>query len=254
MTVRDRMAWADRRIFRSRVVEALATFGDTQDIRGAFFQQPREVNLPGGSLMSIGLSFECRYVPEIANLAVGEPFTVEGYGLPLPARTHPWRRRVRPHRDRAGRDARMSVRDQIRDRVITELNAANPTGVPDATKRRYIPGSKIVEPRIAVFFAEEQTSRVNGRGGNLTRRNLTIAVQAVIVVEDPADADDTMEPLLEHVVDVLGDTTLAGLATDVEEVGTQWGGDSSSGLYILMAIMRWRVEFQTVRNDLTRKQ
>lgn len=80
MTVRDRMAWADRRIFRSRVVEALATFGDTQDIRGAFFQQPREVNLPGGTIMSIGLSFECRYVPEIANLEVGDPVTIDGYG------------------------------------------------------------------------------------------------------------------------------------------------------------------------------
>lgn len=80
MTVSDRMAWADRRIFRSRVVEALATFGDTQDVRGAFFQQPREVNMPGGSVMSIGLSFECRYVPEIANLAIGDPVTVEGYG------------------------------------------------------------------------------------------------------------------------------------------------------------------------------
>lgn len=148
----------------------------------------------------------------------------------------------------------MSVRDQIRDRMITELNASNPTGVPDATKRRYIPGQKITGPRIAVFFAEELTERVGGRGSSLTRRNFTIAVQCVILVEDPADADDTMEPLLEHVVGVLGDTNLAGLATDVAEVGTQWGGDSSSGLYILMAIMRWRVEFQTVRNDLTRKQ
>lgn len=80
MTVRDNMAWADRRIFRSRVVEALATFGDTEGIRGAFFQQPREVNMPGGSVMSIGLSFECRHVPEIANLVINDPFTVDGYG------------------------------------------------------------------------------------------------------------------------------------------------------------------------------
>lgn len=148
----------------------------------------------------------------------------------------------------------MTVRQAIRDQVITDLNATNPTGVPEATKRRYIPGAKIVEPRIAVFLVDEATERINGRGGNLTRRNLTLAVQCVIVVEDPADADDTIEPLLEHVVDVLGNTNLAGAATDVAEVGTQWGGDSSSGLYILMAITRWRIEYQTVRDDLTRKQ
>lgn len=148
----------------------------------------------------------------------------------------------------------MTVRQTIRDQVITELNAASPTGVPAATKRRYIPGAKITQPLIAVFFADEVTERINGRSGNLTRRTLTLAVQCVVVVEDPGDADDTMEPLLEHVVSVLGDTNLAGATTDVAEVGTQWGGDSSSGLYILMAITRWRVEYQTVRDDLTRKQ
>lgn len=74
------MAWADRRIFRSRIVEALATFGDTEDIRGAFHQQPREIEMPGGALMHVGLSFDCRYVPEIANLAINDPVTVEGYG------------------------------------------------------------------------------------------------------------------------------------------------------------------------------
>lgn len=80
MTVRDRMAWADRRIFKSRIVEALATFGDTQDVRGAFFDQPREVVVAVGNLQSVGISFECRYVPEIGELQLNDPFTVEGYG------------------------------------------------------------------------------------------------------------------------------------------------------------------------------
>lgn len=80
MTVRDFMARIDRRIFKSKIVEALASFGSTEDIRGAFFQQYREINLPGGSVSGVGISFECQYVPAIAALAVGDPFTVEGYG------------------------------------------------------------------------------------------------------------------------------------------------------------------------------
>lgn len=148
----------------------------------------------------------------------------------------------------------MTVRQQIRDRFIAELNADPPTGVPEATKRRYIPGSKINAPRIAVFFVDEPTERVGGAGGALTRRTLTIAVQCVIVCEDPEDADDTVEPLLEHVVAVLGDTNLAGLATDLVEVGTQWGSDTSTGLVVHMALTRWRVQYQTVKDDLTKKQ
>lgn len=90
------MAWADRRIFRSRIVEAFATFGDTQDVRGAFFSQPREVTLPGGNVMGIGLSFECRYVPEIADLAINDPFTVDGYG------TYRFLRELLPGGDESG--------------------------------------------------------------------------------------------------------------------------------------------------------
>lgn len=90
------MAWADRRIFRSRVVEALATFGDTQDVRGAFFQQPREITLPGGAVMAVGLSFECRYVPEIGELQNGDPFAVEGYG------TYRFLRELLPGGDESG--------------------------------------------------------------------------------------------------------------------------------------------------------
>ena len=90
------MAWADRRIFRSRVVEALATFGDTQEIRGAFHLQPREVSLPGGNVMHVGISFDCKYVPEIGELQLNDPFTVEGYG------TYRFLRELLPGGDESG--------------------------------------------------------------------------------------------------------------------------------------------------------
>lgn len=80
MTVRDFMARIDRRIFKSQIVRALANFGSTHDIQGAFFQQPREINMPGGAIMGIGISFECQWVEAIEQLALNDAFEVEGYG------------------------------------------------------------------------------------------------------------------------------------------------------------------------------
>lgn len=148
----------------------------------------------------------------------------------------------------------MSVRQDIRDRAITELNAAPPTGVPNTTKRRYVPGEKITEPRIAAFFAEEEVSRVGGPASALTKRSFIIALQAIVIVEDPEDADDACEPLLEHVVNVMGDTNLAGLALSVTELSTLWASANSSAGFILAAMTRWRIDYQTVKNDLARKQ
>lgn len=148
----------------------------------------------------------------------------------------------------------MTVRQDIRDRVIADLNAAPPTGVPMTTKRRYMPGEKINTARMAAFFAEEEASRPGGAAGPITRRVLTLALQAVVCVEDPAQADDAIEPLLAHIVDMMGDTNLGGLATNVAEVSTLWASDNQSGVFILMALTRWRIEYQTKRDDLTRKQ
>lgn len=80
MGVRDLMARVDRRIFNSQVVRATSTFGDTSGVEGAFFKEPREIELPGGSVMRVGLSFDCQYVPEIADLAINDDFTVDGEG------------------------------------------------------------------------------------------------------------------------------------------------------------------------------
>lgn len=79
-TVRDRMEWADRRIMRSRIVQAFATMGGTSQIQGAFFQQPREIPMPGGAVQTVGITFECRYIPEIQTMITGDAVVIEGYG------------------------------------------------------------------------------------------------------------------------------------------------------------------------------
>lgn len=80
MTVRDFMARVDRRIFRSPIVRATATFGDTQGVAGAFFKEPRSIELGGGPIQTLAISFHCQYVPELADLTEGDAFTVDGEG------------------------------------------------------------------------------------------------------------------------------------------------------------------------------
>lgn len=147
----------------------------------------------------------------------------------------------------------MTVRQQLRDNAITALNATNPTGVPECGKRRYVPGENTTEPRLAAFFGEEDASRPQGAGGAITKRAMTLVIQGVVVVERPEQADDAMEPLLAHVVAIMGDTNLGGLATDVAEISTLWASGENGGRFILVALTRWKIQYQTNRSDLNER-
>lgn len=145
----------------------------------------------------------------------------------------------------------MSLRQNIRDAAMALLNATPPTGVPTATKRRYVPGEKLAEPRLAVFFAEEEVKRVGGAAGPISKRDFTLAIQAMVGVELPEEADDALEPMLVHIVEAMGDTNLGGLALNVSESSTLWASGNEAGRFYLVALTRWKIEYQTKRDDLT---
>jgi hypothetical protein len=147
----------------------------------------------------------------------------------------------------------MTIRQQIRDAAIEALNTNRPTDVPEAGKRRWTPGQKITAPRLAAFFGEEDVQQPQGRSGPLAKRYLILVLQAVAVVEDPAEADDAIEPILAHIVDVMGDTNLNGLALSITEIATLWATGESS-VFVIAALSRWRIEYQTLRDDLNAKQ
>lgn len=152
----------------------------------------------------------------------------------------------------------MSVRTDVRDAVIALLNTDRPTAIPEATKRRFVPGRKFSGPLIAVFFNDEEVQRPPNDSFPARKRSLVIATQCVIGVEDPADADDAAEDLLVHIVGKLGpeDTALRQEGvTRAIELRTRWeAGPGDAGLYLLAATTHWMLEFQTLRGDLTRAQ
>lgn len=147
----------------------------------------------------------------------------------------------------------MTVRTLVRDAIIAALNTDRPTGIPEAGKRRFLPGQRLVDRRLAVFFNEEGAERQGGRRGPITQRNLIFGVQAAAAVEDPGEADDAVEDILEWIVAVLGENSLDGKATDVTELGTVWAVAQADLIYVV-ALTRWKIEFQTLRDDLSDSQ
>jgi len=142
-----------------------------------------------------------------------------------------------------------SYRLAIRDQVITELNTNAPSDMPTATKRRYLPGEPITAPRLSVFFIEEASRLPQGRNSPVNQRSLQIAVQCSTAVDDPADADDEVEPMLMWAVEALADSRLNNLVLWVEEIATRWAVAQMDRVYVQATVI-FLVHFQTKRNDL----
>lgn len=94
--VRDLMRDVDARIYASPIVHAVLAFG-TSEIPGAFFDKPRQVALPGGDVMSVGISFECQYTNEIGDLQAQDHVSVDDYG------TYRFLRELLPGGDESGK-------------------------------------------------------------------------------------------------------------------------------------------------------
>jgi len=146
-----------------------------------------------------------------------------------------------------------TVRQQVRDAAIDAINASRDPDLPEATKRRWVPGESAQCPMISVFFVEEPVSGIGGRHGGLIERQLRIAVQCIDSTDLPQFSDDAVEPMLAHVVERLGNTNLGGLALDIVELSTKWEAATADRHYIA-ATMLWSINFQTKRHDLNARQ
>lgn len=150
----------------------------------------------------------------------------------------------------------MSIRQRARDKVIEILNEDRAPEIPESTKRRWLSGRSVC-PSMGVFFFQEDTEipAKLGRHSPINNRQLLVAVQCVAAADGPDDADDLVEPMLEHAIARLGKAgqNLGGLALDVQEFRTKWETVQDDKFYIA-ATQIWNVNLQTRRDDLDRKQ
>lgn len=147
-----------------------------------------------------------------------------------------------------------SILLQAVEQAIDELNAETPTGIPDATNRRYIEGEKISEPRIAVFLGDERVEppRNNAPADPITLRRGALAVQCIALTDDPAELDAVVDPLLQHVVRTLGRSRLDKLVFSLAETGSTRRAYQSD-TYVMVLTVLFNMTYQTARDDLTQR-
>lgn len=143
---------------------------------------------------------------------------------------------------------------QILDRAVEELNDTRPTGVPETTKRRRIPGSKVTGPSMAVFLGNETVDPPRGSSNQdpLSRRRLLLAVQCVNRTDDVEELDACVAPMIAWAVQVLGRTNLQKLVHYVRETGSQREPEYLDTA-IMVATVLFEVSYQTRRTDLSSK-
>lgn len=146
-----------------------------------------------------------------------------------------------------------TIRLQVRDALIVRLNAERDPDIPEATKRRFVPGEHSICPTISLFFLSEVPRQIGGRHGGIIERPLELAVQCVAAADSADATDDLVEPMLAWVTGRLGRAKLDGLVLDIEEVATKWEVVTLDRFYIA-ATQRWIVNFQTKRDDLNARQ
>lgn len=146
----------------------------------------------------------------------------------------------------------MSIRLQIRDAVIAALNVTTrPADVPEATKRRWTPGSN--DPSYAVIFIDDPVDPNQRTGFAVTRKHLTIGVECVQSADLPELSDDIVEPMLSWAEAALVNTNMDGLAHEIEYVTTKWEQGQADKVYMRATVL-YSISYQTKRGDLTLKQ
>ena len=124
-----------------------------------------------------------------------------------------------------------SIREQIMQAVIAELNVSVPTGIPQATRMRVTAYEPDELPAITVYPEREEVSNINGRWGQVVQRTMSIRVDCRAI-----GGDDALDPLIVHVVGMLAGTTLGGLVQDIQERMTDWQFDEADALYGLASV------------------
>lgn len=147
----------------------------------------------------------------------------------------------------------ITIRQRIRDQIILELNTNRPEDLPIADKRRWYPVQSDDALSMSVVFVREDSKPVGGRSGSLQDRELQIAVQCVAGSAYRDQVDDIIEPALAWATEVLGNTNLNGMATEIVELGIVWEQAKMDKFY-LAAQLNYHIRFQTPRNDVSKVQ
>lgn len=138
-----------------------------------------------------------------------------------------------------------TYRDQVLDALVAELNNGRPIDVPEARRRRFSTMEADQLPIIDVATLREQSQRIGGAAGPITRRKLLIGVRCWASGDAPEIAADAM---VLWVTKTLSQNRLGGLVNDIEETETQWAADALDIIYGV-AEVQFAIDYQTKTKD-----
>lgn len=148
-----------------------------------------------------------------------------------------------------------TLRARIIEKIVQTLNASRPSGVPEATTRRRLSNDDTEWPVVLVWPQDERREVDNrsSRLGGPESRALRVVVQAIASTTDLDLVDETVDPIIAHVDDRLGNTTLSDLAAFVTVDHIEWDAVQSERLFLVVS-MHCLIRYQTTRGDSSRAQ
>jgi hypothetical protein len=152
-----------------------------------------------------------------------------------------------------------SVRKQIVDMAIAQINTSAPSGVPAANDTRLESYQPSELPAITVFeIREEGESEKSSRWGYLIKRTFTLRIEIRVASDsDTVSSREAIDPIYvwvaQQTASAYQQPAFGGLAESCYETLLEWQYADSDQGYTLLQI-DFRVEYSTLRNDPTKTQ
>lgn len=140
-----------------------------------------------------------------------------------------------------------TIREQIIEAIIAQLNTGAPAGVPTLTRVKMEPNQPGQLPAMTIFPLREEVNHAPaGKWGHVVMRSLTLRI---VVEAEGNPVDQQLDPIIAW-LSQLGGSQLGGLAVDVEEQNLEWAYEESDNPYVALAL-DLRVDYVTNKSDQT---
>lgn len=143
----------------------------------------------------------------------------------------------------------MTLRQQIVNAIIVQLNTGRPPDVPPAEPLRTVALDTDSLDAVLVYRLRDVSNDVGGRRGQIVKRQLELAIEHWAQERESVAADEAVEPYLAWSVKALTDQSLGGLVSFIREAETNFAFGVAQRGYCL-ATLTLLVDYQQRADDL----
>lgn len=138
------------------------------------------------------------------------------------------------------------VRQQIRERVATEVTGLTTTGT-NVFQSRVYPLQASNLPGLLIYSTAETSEPIEmGSASRTMNRNLSLVIEGY--VKATSNFDDTIDEVCSEVETALGGSTVNGLVKDIYIESTDISYQAEGDQPVAIAIMTWYVLYESAEN------